>query len=884
MKKSWLKKGIILFIITAIFLAPFSGGMKINKINAQNPDNTVITITKDTSKSTGTTFTFDIKIENATSNYMDDTGINNNAVYTLYSKYFDTKQPLPNDVSIIKKGSLSIKKETQSQNLSLNISDLKLKTDYFLVISLTKGHMENIGGIYAIPQAIPDYTITGELQFNTASDINSNDGIITESSVSDSSSDSGFGCGITNPGGCVAQVFYWLATAASLIPLLAGYFLDFFVYYSTNSTSYDNELVSQAWGAVRDVANMFFILVLLYVAIKTILGLNVTDNKKLISAVIIIALIINFSLFATKVVIDASNILAKVFYNNISSKTNVNGNLQDSEAEAGGQKSISIGLVKTFNPQKILTTPYNMKGGLGLSIFLAILLMGVYLYLAYIFFSIALLFVARVVSLWISMIFSPIAFLSYALPFNIPGFGHNDWKKSLVESAFLAPAFIFFLYIIILFTGFLNTITYPDTSNLGIFESIIQTLMHVLIPFVIIVMLLTKAKKLAVRLSGDMGAAVNKVGAFAGGLALGAVSGGTALAGRALIGGVGGSVAGKLAGVAEKRGFGRLATGLRDVGKFAQNSSFDIRGVKIAGKNLASTGLRVGSAQTGGFEKAREERINKKQRRAESLKVGKYDPESIELKKSENELKTVENKTHKAIEELDRKIPIIRQAMDDAYKSGDEKTLKEKSMELKNLTRKKKAIEDGAEYEGDLKLEEVSEKRTVTIKGVDGKAMLDSNGKAMTREETVMVEKEIQTENNKINYGDKTDMKNYMRNSEGKSLSKLKEEVKNKEHEIIHINQKRTEAYLKKYETKTNKFFNKVATLGQYSEKERIETVNRIRKGEKAPPKEKKSSGGNAGGHAPSGGGHKEEKHDAGGHAPSGGDHGHGGGGHKSGH
>ena len=107
---------------------------------------------------------------------------------------------------------------------------------------------------------------------------------------------------------------------SAIVVKFAGGILDFFVYYSTNSSSYTNEFVSQAWGAVRDIANIFFIITLLYIAIKTILGLNVTDNKRLVGAVIIVALIINFSLFTTKVVIDTSNILAKVFYNNITSK------------------------------------------------------------------------------------------------------------------------------------------------------------------------------------------------------------------------------------------------------------------------------------------------------------------------------------------------------------------------------------------------------------------------------------------------------------------------------------------------------------------------------------------------------------------------------------
>lgn len=233
-----------------------------------------------------------------------------------------------------------------------------------------------------------------------------------------------------------------------ILLVFAGQILDFFVYYSTDSNSYKGDFVLLGWAAIRDVANIFFIITLLYVALKTILGLNVTDNKKLIGTVIIIALIINFSLFITQLVIDGSNILAKVFYNNITSKDKATGGMSTGTS---GEKSISVGLISKYDPQKIISQDA-YPSNIGLFIFTTIVLIAVTLYTAYIFLSVALLFVARVISLWMSMIFSPIAFISYATPFDIPGFGHKDWWKGLFENAFLAPLFIFFLYIIVLFT------------------------------------------------------------------------------------------------------------------------------------------------------------------------------------------------------------------------------------------------------------------------------------------------------------------------------------------------------------------------------------------------------------------------------------------------
>jgi len=325
------------------------------------------------------------------------------------------------------------------------------------------------------------------------------------------------------------QLVSGISYIVNLLIKLTAFILDFFIYYATNSDSYKNEFIQEGWGAVRDIANIFFIVALLYVAIKTILGLNVTDNKKLIGTVILIALVINFSLFTTKVVIDGSNILAKVFYNNVTGK-DANGK---TITEKNGQKSISIGIVQAFQPQNLITQDFYDKNE-WTSIFIILISICVMFYTGYIFLSVSLLFVARVISLWLSMIFSPIAFASYTVPFDIPGFGHKEWWKNLFENAMLAPLFVFFLYIIIKFTGFLSK-SFVNTDS-GSLDTLFNSTMKIIIPFIIIIMLLKKGKDLAVKYSGEMGAAVMTGAKMIGGLALGAATGGAALIGTKTIG------------------------------------------------------------------------------------------------------------------------------------------------------------------------------------------------------------------------------------------------------------------------------------------------------------------------------------------------------------
>jgi len=95
--------------------------------------------------------------------------------------------------------------------------------------------------------------------------------------------------------------------------------------------------------------------------------------------------------------------------------------------------------------------------------------------------------------------------------------------------------------------------------------------------------------------------------------------------------------------------------------------------------------------------------------------------------------------------------------------------------------------------------------------------------------------------------------------TDGQSLDQLTNLVKKKRHHVAIENINRRETIAKDYQTTGSKLWNKVITLGQYDEAERQETINQIRSGTKAPPKEAKSHGGGGESHAPKA------------HAPSGG-------------
>lgn len=360
--------------------------------------------------------------------------------------------------------------------------------------------------------------------------------------------------------GCVVQLFYYvLFIPTSWIFALTGVMLDATVYYSIHDTSYRSTFVVEGWKIIRDFCNMFFIFVLLYIAFGTILKVHTVKTQEMIINVVIIGLLINFSLFATQVIIDASNILTRVFYNSSAikitegGKNGVTENTPRLSIGENGEIPISAAIVNKLNPQNLIfngkekisvtaggessngATKADDTGiGIGSWIILIVMASIVNVVGLITFLSASLIFIARVIGLWMAMIFAPIAFFSYIVPQlqDVKMIGWKKWWPDTLKMAFLAPIFVFLLYLIVMFLdvglGFVED-NIKGASGLAYFVSMI-------VPFVFIMILMMKAKDVAKDMSGELGQSITKGIAGFGGAILGGAALGTAFLGRNLIG------------------------------------------------------------------------------------------------------------------------------------------------------------------------------------------------------------------------------------------------------------------------------------------------------------------------------------------------------------
>lgn len=405
--------------------------------------------------------------------------------------------------------------------------------------------------------------------------------------------------------GCVAQILYYVVfTPTSFLFALAGTFFDNTFAYSVQDSSYRSGFVVQGWGIVRDFCNMFFIFVLLYVAFATILDIHGFSTKQTIINVIIIGVLINFSLFAAQVIIDTSNILARVFYNSNTIKitqagaNGVTNNTPDLTVGTSGVLPLSAALVNKVNPQNLIINSQAVndipdKGGvannqdsISASTFILITLLASAINIVgfIVFLSVGLMFVARVIGLWIAMIVVPLTFFTYMVP-SMQGFSIVGWKKWWYETlslAFLAPVFIFFLYLILKFLE--AGLSIIDANG----KTGLEFVVAIVIPFAFIMVLLMKAKDIAKKMSGEMGSAITGAATAVGGVALGLATGGAALAGK--------NIVGRLATVASKsEGLSNLAAGKTADGKGPRGSglfSYGLQKAAIIGKKTVDAGAK----------------------------------------------------------------------------------------------------------------------------------------------------------------------------------------------------------------------------------------------------------------------------------------------------
>lgn len=216
---------------------------------------------------------------------------------------------------------------------------------------------------------------------------------------------------------------------AGLFMQLAIFFLKFVISVASYNGYIDSTPVMLGWTLVRDIGNMFFVIILLVIAFATVLGVENYSWKKLLMKFVLAAILVNFSRVICGVIIDAAQVFMMTFINGVA-------------ATAGGN------LIQALNLDKILSwskdaDPNDIKNytvigtAMAASFFAALsaFIVGAYL----------VLLVVRAVVLWVLIILSPLAFVLNVIPKTQAYAG--KWWNTFGNEVVAGPVLVFFLWL-----------------------------------------------------------------------------------------------------------------------------------------------------------------------------------------------------------------------------------------------------------------------------------------------------------------------------------------------------------------------------------------------------------------------------------------------------
>jgi hypothetical protein len=190
--------------------------------------------------------------------------------------------------------------------------------------------------------------------------------------------------------------------------------------------------VNILWTVVRDVFNLTFIFGLVYIGLKLILNNGDSRARSMLVSLILAALLVNFSLFITKFVIDFSNIAA--------AQIAAAFQLQDGTHSVSSSFMNILGFNQLFSPGATL----KKIAADSASYTYIFSTMFLYIILAFVFMAGGIMLIIRYIVLIIYMILSPIMFLGWVFP-GFASVSQDYWKK-FMSRAFFAPAYLLMLF------------------------------------------------------------------------------------------------------------------------------------------------------------------------------------------------------------------------------------------------------------------------------------------------------------------------------------------------------------------------------------------------------------------------------------------------------
>lgn len=386
---------------------------------------------------------------------------------------------------------------------------------------------------------------------------------------------------------------------------------DFVIGFGDKFTGGTGVAVDLLWQSVRDIFNLTFIFALVYIGFKMILGSDDSRTRSWLAHLVLAALLVNFSLYITKFIVDLSNIIATEI---------VQDGFPNIEGEENGisgyfMNNLGIGSLLGGDGGDLaesLTTGENSAWGL---IFGTAML---FIVASFVFLAGGIMLIIRYVALSLFMVLSPLMFLGWVFP-NMSSYTSRYWSNFLGR-AFYAPVYVLLIYFSAkIIDGYYNSGANINHVNFGKLltgngTEVIANFSTTLPPFILSCAFLIAAVVVGQKMGADGAnvavkignSAISRVRSGVGYMAGGATFGAAGYVGRRSVG----YGAQRLADNDSFKGF---AARNSIIGKGAYKATQAVAGSSFDGRNVAGLGksLNIGAGAKGGYKQRLEAQAKK---------------------------------------------------------------------------------------------------------------------------------------------------------------------------------------------------------------------------------------------------------------------------------
>lgn len=209
-------------------------------------------------------------------------------------------------------------------------------------------------------------------------------------------------------------IAFLLSLIVNLLGKLVLILVDILIAFASYNGFATAPPVVMGWKIVRDVVNMFFIVVLLVSAFATIIQYETSSfhYSRVLPKLLLMAVLINFSRTLIQLAVDFSQVIMLTFVNAFQQAAGgnlMNGFHLTEILQFAGQQEVSLSDIANAQVAPNAISAAQLILGLMLGIILLTIAVGtLIIFIAYI--------IARIIGLWMALIFAPVAFFATALP------------------------------------------------------------------------------------------------------------------------------------------------------------------------------------------------------------------------------------------------------------------------------------------------------------------------------------------------------------------------------------------------------------------------------------------------------------------------------------